>query len=109
MYIESNEKMPSFLDEKGTVLILMDEKQVERDGVVVFTYEGLRVDKGFSYESLVMSLITERYDINSQIAIMNNHLLDDNDEEHEKEYIAMQNWRIEAKNIAREVVNALSV
>lgn len=54
------------------------------------------------YAHLVAAIVKGRYSDDNMTAIVNNHLLDDGDEEHAQEWEAMQNWRKEAKALAKE-------
>lgn len=61
-----------------------------------------------TYASLVSGLIRGRYTDDEMTAIVNNHLLDDGDDEHEAEWQAMQEWRAEAKVMAREILEEIT-
>lgn len=75
----------------------------EKDG----SYEWSEVTFGLgepSYDEMVSAFIQGRYSNDAMQAIVNNHLLDDGDEEHEAEWTVMQAWRKEAKKMAKEMV-----
>lgn len=61
-----------------------------------------------SYSDLVAAIVKGRYDDNDMAALINNHLLNDNNEEHEAEWNAMQQWRAEAKQLAKSILDELS-
>jgi hypothetical protein len=60
-----------------------------------------------SYSEIVAAIIRSRYDDDRMQALINNHLLDDGDAEHEAEWDAMQKWRAEAKQKAKEILAAI--
>lgn len=55
------------------------------------------------YGAMVSAFVHGRYSDDEMQAIVNNHLLDDGDEEHEAEWTAMQAWRAEAKVLAKTI------
>lgn len=57
-----------------------------------------------SYENLVAAIVKGRYTDDEMTAIINNHLLDDGNEEHSEEWREMQAWRKEAKETAKEML-----
>lgn len=104
MYLESNNKMQLKNRERTTFLICFDEKEIEREGFVMYAYEAVRVPISFNYSMLVSAIIKEKYSDDKMQAIINNHLLEINNEEHEKEFNEMQSWRLHAKEIARIII-----
>ena len=74
------------------------------------------VDEGFEWESVDMpqtkwnyagvvdALVQHKYPIDKMQAVINNYLLDPNDEYAISEFNAMQAWRKEAKEIAKEAL-----
>jgi len=56
-----------------------------------------------TYESMVSAFVRGRYDDDRMQAIVNNHLMEDDDAEHEAEWSAMQAWRVEAKSMAKQL------
>ena len=58
----------------------------------------------FNYAGIVDALISYKYPIDKMQAIINNYLLDPNDESINQEFIEMQNWRSESKQIAKEIL-----
>lgn len=67
----------------------------------------VRVDEPVTRDRIIAAIITAAYPSDEMQAIINNHLLDPSDEEHEAEYNAMQQWRTHAKEIASKVMNPL--
>lgn len=59
------------------------------------------------YGSVVSAYINNRYPFDSMQAIINNHLL--GDEDHEAEYEAMQEYRKKAKEWAKEIVSNFNI
>lgn len=59
------------------------------------------------YGSIVSAYINNRYPFDSMQAIINNHLL--GDEEHETEYEEMQQYRKKAKRWAKEIIERIKV
>lgn len=58
----------------------------------------------WDYSGVVDALITHKYPIDKMQAVINNYLLDPNDEYAISEFNAMQAWRKEAKEIAKEAL-----
>jgi hypothetical protein len=56
------------------------------------------------YPMLVSSLVRERYSEDDVEAIMNNYLADP--EGHKADFDELQAWRVKAKEVAREVIDA---
>lgn len=67
----------------------------------------VRVDEPVTRDRIIAAIITAAYPSDEMQAIINNHLLDPTDEEHEAEFNAMQQWRTHAKEIASKVMNPL--
>jgi len=62
-----------------------------------------------SYSQLVAAIIQSRYPSDDMQAIINNHLMDDGNSEHETEWKKMQAWRAESKNMAKSILAQLKV
>ena len=76
---------------------------VEKDGV--FVYEQVEIPAGrWEYSGVVDALVQFKYPIDKMQAVINNYLLDPNDEYAISEFNAMQAWRKEAKEIAKEAL-----
>ena len=103
MKMTSDNKMPLTQRERNKVLICFNEREIEIEGVTKWEYECVRVDFPYTYSSLVSAIIIDKYPSDVMQAIINNHLLG-YDEEHEAEYIEMQEWRSLAKRVAREIM-----
>ena len=58
----------------------------------------------FNYGGIIDALINYKYPIDRMQAIINNYLLDPNDESINQEFIEMQKWRSESKQIAKEIL-----
>lgn len=58
----------------------------------------------WNYSGVVDALISHKYPIDKMQAVINNYLLDPNDEYAISEFNAMQAWRKEAKEIAKEAL-----
>lgn len=60
-----------------------------------------------TYDGIVNAIVCDHYPADKMQAIINNHLLEGDSEEHEAEFAEMQAWRAKAKTIAREVVTMI--
>ena len=58
----------------------------------------------YCYGGLVNKLVSYKYPNDRMQAIINNYLLDPNNESANQEFIEMQNWRSESKQIAKEIL-----
>ena len=58
----------------------------------------------YCYAGLVNKLVSYKYPNERMQAIINNYLLDPNDESANQEFIEMQKWRSESKEIAKEIL-----
>ena len=58
----------------------------------------------FDYAGVVDALVQYKYPIDKMQAVINNYLLDPNDEYAISEFNAIQAWRKEAKEIAKEAL-----
>ena len=103
MKMTSDIRMPLVTRERNKVLICFNEREVGVEGVTKYEYECVRTDFPYTYSSLVSAIIVDKYPQDVMQAIINNHLLGD-DEEHEAEYIEMQEWRSLAKRVAKQVI-----
>lgn len=77
----------------------------------IFKAYVIRIPQPVSYDNIVNAIVSSAYPADKMQAIINNHLLEDNDEnsEHEAEFRAMQDWRKHAKEIAKEVISIVNV
>lgn len=60
-----------------------------------------------TYDGIVNAIVCDHYPADKMQAIINNHLLEGNNEEHEAEFSEMQAWRAKAKSVAKEVVTMI--
>lgn len=58
----------------------------------------------YNVSDLISAFIRERYSVSQVEAIVNNYLLDNTNKEYLKEFNDMQEWRKEAKSIAKTIV-----
>ena len=58
----------------------------------------------YCYGGLVNKLVSYKYPNDRMQAIINNYLLDPNDASANQEFIEMQKWRSESKQIAKEIL-----
>ena len=64
----------------------------------------VRVSLPTTYEQVTSAIIDAAYPSDQMQAIINNHLLESDNTEHEAEFAAMQQWRAGAKTIAKQVM-----
>ncbi len=64
----------------------------------------VRVSQPVTRDKVIDAIVTEAYPRDVMQAIINNHLLDESDEEHLAEWNEMQAWRKHAKEVANEVM-----
>ena len=106
MKIYSNNKQELVTRESiSSVMICFDEviKPGEEEGTTIYEYDMVRVSFPYDYSSVVSAIINDRYSNDKMQAIINNHLLEMNDSEHEAEFNEMQAWRAHAKEIGHLV------
>lgn len=58
----------------------------------------------YNVSDLISAFIRERYSVSQVEAIVNNYLSDMSNEEYLKEFNDMQEWRKQAKSIAKKIV-----
>ncbi|MBQ7462430.1 MAG: hypothetical protein IJS63_09300 [Bacteroidaceae bacterium] len=84
---------------------------VTNDGETAYEYDSATVKTQHKptkdYPTLVAAIVRTRYSADDVEAIVQNHLnnLGNEDEEHLTEWEDLQDWRTEAKRIAREYLN----
>lgn len=113
MKLYSYNKMPFYTREKKTSLIcwneqtktmqLEDENQTE---VTEYTYDFVRVRFPFTYETLVSDIVKSEYSSDKMEAVINNYLLNPENVEHKAEFDNMQQWREQAKIIAKQALTS---
>ena len=70
-----------------------------------YNWEQVKIPAGrWDYSGVVDALVQYKYPIDKMQAVINNYLLDPNDEYAISEFNAMQAWRKEAKEIAKEAL-----
>lgn len=80
-----------------------DMEGKENESVMQVDCERVLVSKSADYGEAVSAIIRSRYSANEVEAIVLNH--GDGNADHEAEYAALQQWRTEAKRIAKEVLS----
>lgn len=103
MKIESSNQLPLVTEEKQDYLVAFNQTETKKDEQTFYEYDGLRMAKNLDYSKMVAAIIRENYDDDAMQAIVNNHLLNDGDEQHEADYNAMQQWRATAKQVAKQI------
>lgn len=88
----------------------MSESDGDSQAVTAYSYEGTEIDgstkieaESAGYREFVAGLVRTKYSQSDVEAILCNH--GDGDEEHETEYQAFQEWREQAKQMARELLD----
>ena len=118
---------PSLVENEGNVVrINFDIEQVDLTTSIdgsdgknttrkAYTAYVVRIESPLSRDKVIDAIVSAAYPADKMQAIINNHLfnlsavayshnLDDNEVEHENEYLAMQEWRKKAKEIALRVM-----
>lgn len=91
------------------------EGKAKSETKTVYDCYSIRISQPLSKDKIVDAIITGLYPTDKMQAIINNHFailakiadgkeLDADDEEHEAEYNAMQEWRTKAKEVAKQVI-----
>lgn len=93
--------MPSY-----TVCVDVEEVPCDdADAPAEFRWTCIRLAEGrLSYDTLVAALVRTRYPDDAMTAIINNHLLDPGNAGTEAEWQQMQQWRREAKALAKQII-----
>ena len=114
------DSVPSLVENEGKTILVRfveEERKVEVDGKEMTVYDGysIRINQPVSRDKVIDAIVSEAYPTDKMQAIINNHFanlakiadgkkLDADDEEHEAEYNAMQDWRTKAKAVAKDVL-----
>ena len=114
------DSVPSLVENEGKTILVRfceEERKVEVNGKEMTVYDGysIRISQPLSKDKIVDAIITGRHPTDKMQALINNHFahlakiadgkpLDADDEEHEAEYDAMQEWRTKAKETAKQVL-----
>lgn len=120
---------PSLIEYEGNVVrINFDVEQIElengmdrdesKEKTTRLAYSAyvVRIEQPVERDKVVDAIISSAYPTDKMQAIINNHFanlakiadgkkLDADDEEHEAEYDAMQEWRTKAKAVAKDVLD----
>lgn len=104
MKLESNNRLDLVTrDSINSVMICFDEVEHTFENETLYEYNMVRVPFPYDYSIIVSAIINDRYSSDRMQAIINNHLLEINDSEHEAEFNEMQAWRAHAKEIGHLV------
>jgi len=124
-YLESEFKVPDsgivVVRESGIVRIFFNfstdtKKDIDGNDVIVPTCTNVDVNSN-AYDKILAEIITAKYSQDSITAIIANYteasdltstITDDKRAEHMSEYIAFQNYRVAAKNIAAKVIHLIN-
>ena len=124
--ITFSQQPPLVTDEGKSILVCfgMEEKEETYETVnakgktteakrTVWEGYAVRADQPISRDKVIDAIVTAAYPQDVMQAVVNNHLLDEADDEDYKEHLAewtaMQQWRKQAKQVAKEVMEALVV
>lgn len=119
---------PNLIEYEGnTIRINFDVEQIELENSMdsgesmgkatrlAYTAHVVRIEQPVERDKVVDAIVSSAYPTDKMQAIINNHFanlakiadgkkLDADDEEHEAEYDAMQEWRTKAKAVAKNVL-----
>lgn len=93
----------------------MDSSEGKKTTRMAYAAHVVRIEQPMERGKVIDAIVTAAYPTDKMQAIINNHFsnlakiadgkkLDADDEEHEAEYIAMQEWRTKAKAVAKDVL-----
>ena len=93
----------------------MDSKEGKKASRKAYAAHVVRIEQPVERDKVIDAIVSEAYPTDKMQAIINNHFanlakkadgkkLDADDEEHEAEYNAMQDWRTKAKAVAKDVL-----
>lgn len=91
------EKMAAETSKSGEVIV--------PDGMC--SMENVDISGTRTYDGIVNAIVCDHYPADKMQAIINNHLLESESEEHQAEFAEMQAWRVKAKSVAKEVVTMI--
>lgn len=94
----------------------MDSNESKKTTRMAYAAYVVRIEQPVERDKVVDAIISSAYPTDKMQAIINNHFanlakiadgkkLDADDEEHEAEYDAMQEWRTKAKAVAKDVID----
>lgn len=86
--------------------------ETSKDGEVIIpdgmcSMENVDVSGTRTYDGIVNAIVCDHYPADKMQAIINNHLLESESNEHQAEFAEMQAWRVKAKSVAKEVVTMI--
>lgn len=81
-------------------------KTISKGSVIQIIYDGISIESNTldCYSVIIEKLIRDKYSVSQVEAIVNNYLSDTSNEEYLKEFNDMQEWRKEAKSIAKKII-----
>ena len=93
----------------------MDGNEGKKASRKAYAAHVVRIEQPVERDKVIDAIVSEAYPTDKMQAIINNHFanlakkadgkkLDADDEEHEAEYNAMQDWRTKAKAVAKDVL-----
>ena len=93
----------------------MDSNEGKKASRKAYAAHVVRIEQPMERGKVIDAIVTSVYPTDKMQAIINNHFanlakkadgkkLDEDDEEHEAEYNAMQDWRTKAKAVAKDVL-----
>ena len=97
----------------------MDSNEGKKASRKAYAAHVVRIEQPMERGKVIDAIVTSVYPTDKMQAIINNHFanlakiadgkkLDSDDEEHEAEYNAMQDWRTKAKRVASDVMAEFS-
>lgn len=78
--------------------------KADKDTEMVYSVCQVRIPQPIGYDTIVNAIISAAYPADKMQAIINNHLLEADNAEHEQEFAEMQEWRKTAKSVAKEAM-----
>jgi hypothetical protein len=85
-------------------------ESTDADGSTSYSWSEATFDAGTpTYGDIASAIIRSHYSDDAMTAIINNHLLGDDDAEHEEEWQEMQQWRAYAKEEAKRLLDAIEL
>lgn len=100
----SIETPPKFYDFGKTKQVNYNVSEKEQEGVLTYEYNVLTVDS-LDYDHIVRKLMAEKYSIEDEIALINNHISDA--EAYAASYQEYQQYRSECKTLATQIISDL--
>jgi len=100
----SAEMPPKFYDFGKTKQVNYNVSERECEGVVMYEYDTVTIDK-LDYSHIVRKLISERYTIEDELALINNYIADP--AMYEDRYNEYQSYREECKLLATQILTEL--